>query len=124
MRKLTLAIAVAAGFAASPVLACPMHQAAAQATDSTAAASPMMCGTPTATAQAQQPGQTTQPAQPGQFAGGICPCCRNMAMMQPQPGQPGGMQDMPGMRSMPDMQQGAPTSPPAPTPSPETPRPN
>jgi hypothetical protein len=126
MRKLTLAIAVAAGFAATPVLACPMHQAAAQTTGSTAAASPMMCATPTATAQAQaqaqQPGQMTQPAQPGQSAGGMCPCCRNMAMMQPQPGQPGGMQDMPGMRSMPDMQQGAPTSPPAPTPSPETPR--
>jgi hypothetical protein len=47
-----------------------------------------------------------------------------MAMMQPQPGQPSGMQDMPGMRNMPDMQQGAPTSPPASSPSPETPRPN
>ncbi|MGF9764181.1 hypothetical protein AAII07_54670 [Microvirga sp. 0TCS3.31] len=123
MRKLTLAIAVAAGFAATPVLACPMHQAAAQTTGSTAAAGPMMCGTPTAVAQAQQPGQMTQPAQPGQSMGGMCPCCRNMAMMQPQPQQPGGMQDMPGMRSMPDMQQGAPTGP-APAPSPETPRPN
>ncbi|MEE1657873.1 hypothetical protein VB618_16860 [Microvirga sp. CF3062] len=122
MRKLTLAIAAAAGFVAAPALACPMHQAAAQTTGSTATAGPMMCGTPTATAQAQQPGQTTQPAQPGQSAGGMCPCCRNMAMMQPQ--QPGGMQDMPGMRSMPDMQQGAPTSPPAPSPSPETPRRN
>jgi hypothetical protein len=108
MRKLTLAIAVAAGFAASPVLACPMHQAAA--------AGPMMCATPAATAQAMQPGQMTQPAQPGQSTGGMCPCCRNMAMMQPQPGQPGGMQDMPGMRNMPDMRQGAPTSPPAPSP--------
>ena len=124
MRKLTLAIATAAGFAATPVLACPMHQATAQTTGSTAAASPMMCGTPTATAQAQQPGQTTQPVQPGQSTGGMCPCCRNMAMMQPQPGQPGGMQEMPGMRNMPDMQQGAPTSPPAPSPLPETPRPN
>jgi hypothetical protein len=124
MRKLTLAIAVAAGFTATPVLACPMHQAAAQTTGSTAAAGPMMCGTPTATAQAQQPGQMTQPAQPGQSAGGMCPCCRNMAMMQPQPQQPGGMQDMPGMRNMPDMQQGAPTSPQAPSPSPEAPKPN
>lgn len=114
MRKLTLAIAVTAGFAATPVLACPMHQAAAQTTGLTATASPMMCGMPTVTAQAQQPGQSMS---------GMCPCCRNMAMMQPQPGQPGGMQDMPGMRSMPDMQQGAPTSP-APIPSPETPRPN
>jgi hypothetical protein len=124
MRKLTLAIAIAAGLAATPVLACPMHQAAAQTTGSTATASPMMCGTPTAAAQAQaqQPGQMTQPTQPGQSAGGMCPCCRNMAMMQPQPGQPGGMQNMPGMQDMPGMQQGAPTSPPAPTPSPETPR--
>ena len=100
MRKLTLAIAAAAGFAATSVLACPMHQAAAQATGSTATASPMMCGTPTATAEAEQQGQTTQPAQPGQSAGGMCPCCRNMAMMQPRPAQPGGMQDMPGMRNM------------------------
>src|SRR5688572_13253690 len=43
MRKLTLAVAVAAGFAATPVLACPMHQAAAQTTTSPATASPMMC---------------------------------------------------------------------------------
>jgi hypothetical protein len=121
MRKFTLAIAVAAGFAATPVLACPMHQAAAQTTGSTAAASPMMCGTPTAAAQAQQPGQTTQPAQPGQSTGGMCPCCRNMAMMQPQPQQPDGM---PGMRNMPGMQQDTPASPPAPSPAPETPRPN
>jgi hypothetical protein len=124
MRKLTLAIAAAAGFAATPILACPMHQAAAQATGSTAMASPMMCGAQTTTAQAQQPSQTTQPAQQGQSAGGMCSCCRNMAMMQPQPQQPGGMPDMPGMRNMPDMQQGAPTSPPAPTLSPETPKPN
>jgi hypothetical protein len=118
MRKLTLAIAAAAGFAATPVLACPMHQAAARATGSTATAGPMMCGTPTAQAQAQQPGQTTQSDQPSQSAGGMCPCCRSMAMMLPQPGQSRGMQDMP------DMQPGAPTSPPAPTPSPETHRPN
>jgi hypothetical protein len=115
MRNLTLAIAVAAGFAATPVLACPMHQAAAQTMGSTATASPMMCGTPTAAAQAQQPGQST---------GGMCPCCRNMAMMQPQPQQPDGMQGMPGMRNMPGMQQDAPASPPAPSPAPETPRPN
>lgn len=118
MRKLTLAIAAAAGLAATPVLACPMHQAAAQTTGSTAAASPMMCGTPMTTAQAQQPGQTTQPAQPSQFEGGMCPCCRNMAMMQPKPGQPGDMQNMPGM------QQGAPTNPTAPSPPADTPRPN
>ncbi len=124
MRKLTLAIAVAAGFAATPVLACPMHQAAAQTTGSTAATGPMMCAAPTAAAQAQQPDQMTQPAQPGQSAGGMCPCCRNMAMMQPQPQQPGGMQDMPGMRNMPGMQQDAPASPPEPSPAPETPRPN
>jgi hypothetical protein len=117
-------MAVAAGFAAAPVLACPMHQAATQTTGSTATVSPMMCGTPTATAQAQQQGQTTQPAEPGRTVGGMCPCCRNMAMMQSQPQQPGGMQDMPGMRSMPDIQQGAPTSPPATAPSPEMPRPN
>jgi hypothetical protein len=122
MRKLTLAIAVAAGFAATPALACPMHQAAAQTTGSTAAASPMMCGSPAAMDRAQQPGQTTQPAQPGQSMGSMCPCCRNMAMMQPQPGQHGGMQNMPGMQDMPGMQQGAPTSPPAPSPAPETPR--
>jgi hypothetical protein len=124
MRKLTLAIAAAAGLTAAPVLACSMHQTAAQSTGSTAGASPMMCSTQTATTQAQQPGQVTQPAQPGQSTGGMCPCCRNMAMMQPQPGQPGGMQNMPGMPSMPDMQQGAPASPLAPTPSPETPKPN
>jgi hypothetical protein len=123
MRKLTLAIAVAAGFVATPLLACPMHQAAAQTTGSTATASPMMCGTPAA-AQAQQPGQMTQPARPGQSMGGMCPCCRNMALMQPQPGQPGSMQDMPGMGNMPGMQQDAPASPPAPSPAPETPRPN
>jgi hypothetical protein len=95
MRKLTLAITVAAGFAATPALACPMHQAATQTSGSTAMASPMMCGMPTVTAQAQQPGQMTQPTQPGQSAGGMCPCCRNMAMMQPQPQQPGGMPGMP-----------------------------
>jgi hypothetical protein len=124
MRKLTLAIAVAAGFAATPALACPMHQAAAQAIGSTVAASPMMCGTPTATTQAQQQGQTAQPVQPGQSAGGMCPCCRNMAMMQPQPQQPDGMQGMPGIGNMPGMQQDAPASPPAQSPAPETPRPN
>jgi hypothetical protein len=118
MRKLTLAIAVAAGFAAIPVLACPMHQAA-QTTGSTATASPMMCAAPTAAAQAQHPGQATQPALPGQSMAGGCPCCRNMAMMPPQPRQPSAMQDMPGMQEMP---QGAPTNPP-PT-APETPRPN
>jgi hypothetical protein len=118
MRKLTLIIAAAAGFAATPVLACPMHQAATQAAGATAMASPMMCSMPSTTVQAQQPGQTTQPAQPGQPAVGGCSCCRNMAMMQPQPGQPGGMQNMPGM------QQGAPTSPMAPSPPPETLRPN
>ncbi len=75
----------------------------------------MMCGTPTATAQAQQPGQP---------AGGMCPCCRNMAMMQPRAAQPGGMQDMPEMRNMPDMQPDSPASPQSPAPSPETPKPN
>jgi hypothetical protein len=39
-----------------------------------------------------------------------------MAMMQPQPGPRSGMQNMP------EMQQGAPTSPMAPSPPPETPR--
>ncbi len=54
-------------------------------------------------------------------AGGMCPWCRNMAMMQPHPGQPGGMQDMPAMRNMPDMQQDAPASPLALSRAPETP---
>ena len=67
MRKLTLAIAVAAGFAATPVLACPMHQAAAQTTGSTAAASPMMCGTPTAGG----PGPATGPDDPACTAGPV-----------------------------------------------------
>ncbi len=127
MRKSTFALAIAAGFAATPVLACPMmNQASAQTTGSTAAASPMMCGAQPTAAQSQAPGQTTQPAQPGQStAAGSCPCCRNMAMMQPQPGQPGGMGNMPGMHNMPGMQNmpGMPASPPA-TPAPETPRPN
>ena len=123
MRKTTFALAVAAGFAATPVLACPMmNQASVQTTGSTATSSPMMCGAQPTAAQTQAPGQTTQPAQPGQStAAGSCPCCRNMAMMQPQPGQPGGMGNMPGMQNMPGM----PASPPAtPTPTPETPRPN
>jgi hypothetical protein len=81
----------------------------------------MMCGTPTAATQTQQPGQMTLPTQPGQSMGGMCPCCRDMAMMQPPPGQRGGMQDMPGMQTMP---QGAPTAPPTPSPAPEMPKPN
>jgi hypothetical protein len=102
MRKLTIALSVATGFMATPVLACPMTtQASAQT--ATTASSGMMCGRPMTTAQAQsQPGQSAQGTQPGQQAAGGCPCCRNMAMMQPQPGQStpgmGGMQHMPGMQ--------------------------
>jgi hypothetical protein len=58
MRKLSLAIAAGAVFAITPVLACPMHQATAQTTGSTATASPMMCAMPSTAAQVQQPGQT------------------------------------------------------------------
>jgi hypothetical protein len=116
MRKLTIALSVAAAFTATPVLACPMMTQASAQTGSTAA-SAMMCGRPMTTAQAQpQPGQSAQGAQSGQPAAGGCPCCRSMAMMQPQPGQStpgsGGMQHMPGMQ-MPD----APA-----TPAPEAPK--
>jgi hypothetical protein len=116
MRKLTIALSVATGFMATPVLACPMMTQASAQTGTTAS-SGMMCGRPLTTAQAQaQPGQSTQGAQSTQPTAGGCPCCRNMAMMQPQPGQStpgmGGMQHMPGMQ-MP----GAPA-----TPAPETPK--
>ncbi len=63
------------------------------------AAGGMMCGGGT-TGQTQAPSAT--PANPQSQAMGGCPCCRNMAMMQPQPGQStpgmGGMQHMPGMQ--------------------------
>lgn len=59
----------------------------------------------------------------GQTAADECPCCRNTAMKQPLPGHPGGMQGMKGMEAMPDMPQGD-AGPPAPSPVPETPRPN
>jgi hypothetical protein len=106
MRKLTIALLVATGFMVTPAVACPMMTQAAAQTGSTAA-SGMMCGRPMTTAQAQsQPAPATQPA-----AGG-CPCCRNMAMMQPQPGQR--MPGMEGMQHMPGMQM--PGAPPAPEP--------
>ena len=78
-----------------------------------APASGGMCGMmrPAAT----DPGTASSTPSQGQATGG-CPCCRNMAMMQPQPGQStpgmGGMQHMPGMQ-MP----GAPA-----TPTPEPPK--
>ena len=52
----------------------------------------MMCG---AASQAQDDPMADKPAQPQQRSGGMCPCCRNMAMMRG-----GGMmqhQGMPGM---------------------------
>ena len=109
MRKLSIAIAVATGFAATPAMACSMMGQAANATPATAAASPMMCGASTTAAPAQAPGPGAASAQPNQSAaGGGCPCCRNMAMMQPRAGQPGGMGSMPGLQNeMPGMQ-GAP----------------
>ena len=119
MRTTTFALAFAAGFAATPAFACSMmSQAAATTTGSTAAAGAMMCGRPTTAAQAQPSVPGMQPA-PAQFAAGGCSCCRNMAMMQPQPGQPGGMGTMPGMPGMPQ----SPTTPPAPT-APDAPKPN
>ena len=42
MRKLSIAIAVATGFAATPAMACSMMGQTANATPATAAASPMM----------------------------------------------------------------------------------
>jgi hypothetical protein len=102
MRNLTLALSVATSFMATPVFACQM-MTEASAQMGTTASSGMMCGRPMTTAQAQgQPGQAAQGAQSAQPAAGGCPCCRNMAMMQPPPGQTtpgtGGMHHMPGMQ--------------------------
>ena len=81
----------------------------------TTAGGGMMCGM----GQRAATDPMAEPSTPSQSprAAGGCPCCRNMAMMQPQPGQStpgmgGGMHHMPGMQ-MPD----APS-----TPSPETPK--
>ena len=106
MRKLSIAIAAAAGFAATPALACSMMNQASATTGSTSA-SAMMCGAAPAQAQAT-PGQAVPTPAPNASTAGGCPCCRNMAMMQPRPGQPGGMGNMPGMQH--DMQ-GAPPAP-------------
>ena len=116
MSKLTIALSVATAFAATPVIACPMMtQASAQMGSTTSAGT--MCARPVTTAQAQsQPGQFTQGAPSTQPTAGGCPCCRNMAMMQPQPGQ--SIPGMGGMHQMPGMQQ----TPSAPSPAPEAPR--
>ena len=120
MRKIAISLAAAAAFTATPALACGMMQTAA--TPSTGTASPAapatggMCGRPApAAAQAQSPTL-------GQPSAGGCSCCRNMAMMQPQPGQSGGMPGMGGMDQMPGMQQPsaprAPATPPSGAPAP------
>jgi hypothetical protein len=119
MRNVAIALTVAAGFAASPAFACPMMNQASAQTGS--AAGSMKCGRAMPTAQiGSQPGQSTQP---GQQAAGGCACCRNMAMMQPQPGQgSGGMggmgHQMPGMHEMPGML----ASPPSGNSAPEAPK--
>lgn len=120
MRKLKFSLALAAAFAITPALACGMMQQAAAtssagAASTAAAAAGGMCGRPTpVAAQAQSP--TSQSGQP---AAGGCSCCRNMAMTQPRPGQPGAMPGMGGMDQMPGMQQpSAPTAPPSGSPAP------
>ena len=78
-------------------------------------ASAQMCGAPGQQAQASTPSQggmmcggmgaaaeddpmADKPAEPKQRMGGMCPCCRNMAMMRGGQSGSGGMHhDMPGM---------------------------
>ena len=102
MTRVSLILAAAAAFCATPALACGMINQAA--------GSGGMCAAPAATAA---PGGQAAPATP---AGG-CPCCRNMAMMtqnsptQGTPAMPG--MSMPGM-SMPGMRQEMPAMPRAP----------
>ena len=53
-----------------------------------------MCALPGAAAGQQQQQQAAPGT--GMMGMGMCPCCRQMAMMQPQPGAQGGLQPMPG----------------------------
>jgi hypothetical protein len=92
MQKTLLSVGVLALFGAMALPAsAQMCGPGQQAQTSSATSGGMMCGAPMAAddPMADKPSQKPQ-------ASGMCPCCRNMAMMKG--GKPGGMQhDMPGM---------------------------
>ena len=92
MHKPLLSVGVMALFGA--VLATPASAMCGAGQQAQAAASgAMMCGVPTGAAAATENPSADKPAQ---TSSGMCPCCRNMAMMKGS--KPGGMQhDMPGM---------------------------
>ena len=88
MRKFVLAAAVVAGLGATTA-----GSAMAQGCGGAGG----MCATPAAAGQQSMPGMPMQQATPGapaqqatpgtgMMGGGMCGCCRQMAMMQPQPG--------------------------------------
>ena len=122
MKKLSLATVAFGALISAPAIGCPMMQqtTAANSTGTQMAqAGGMMCGRPAAMQAQAQPGMS-QPGQQAQSSSG-CPCCRNMAMMQPpsQAEQPPSLGEqspsMPNMGTMPGM--------PQPMPAPEQPKP-
>jgi hypothetical protein len=95
MNKTLFAVAAFALFGAvqpASAMMCGGGQQA-QATGNTVSTG-MMCG---ATQTADDP-MADKPAQPKAQQSGMCPCCRNMAMMRGGSSSGGGMQhNMPGM---------------------------
>ncbi len=86
MQKTLLSVGVLALFGAvmtGPAAAQMMCGAGQQAQSS--AAGGMMCGAPSGAASTMEMPSADKPAQQ---SSGMCPCCRNMAMMR----KPGGMQ--------------------------------
>ena len=119
MKKLLFATITLGALISAPAIACPMMQQTTAATSTgtqMAQASGMMCSRPTAVQVQAQPG-TLEPSQQAQTSSG-CPCCRNMAMMQP-PSQGGQSPSMPNMGDMPGMHPNTPEA----TPAPEQPKP-
>jgi len=93
MRAILSAATLALLFAVSPAAAMMCGGQQPQASSSNTVTSGMMCG---ATGTAQDDPMADKPAQKPQQQMGMCPCCRNMAMMR---GGASGMQhhNMPGM---------------------------
>lgn len=99
MRTLPLLGALALfGLAVSPASAQMCGAPGQQAQASTPSQGGMMCGGGMGAAAEDDP-MAEKPAQPQQRMSGMCPCCRNMAMMRGGQSGGGGMQhdNMPGM---------------------------
>ena len=93
MQKTLLSVGVLALFATVATPASSMCGAGQQAQASASGA--MMCGAPTGAASTMEMPSADKPAQKST---GMCPCCRNMAMMKgSKPGDGMMHHNMPGM---------------------------